>query len=103
MDGNKKLIELKNLTKSFGERKVLDGVSLEVFQGETLVIIGRSGVGKSTVLKHIAGLLAPDAGEIWVEGLEVGRLGERDLNERVEEKNGRCFPVRRSVRFIDGF
>ncbi len=90
MDKNKKLIELKNVTKSFGERKVLDGVDLEIFQGETLVIIGRSGVGKSTILKHVAGLLAPDDGEIWVEGLEIGRLDERELNE-LRKKMGVVF------------
>jgi phospholipid/cholesterol/gamma-HCH transport system ATP-binding protein len=90
MDGGKKLIELKNVTKSFGDRKVLDGVSLEVYQGETLVIIGRSGVGKSTILKHVAGLLAPDAGEIWIEGLEIGPLSERDLND-LRKKMGVVF------------
>lgn len=81
MDSGKKLIELKKVSKSFGGRKVLDKVDLEVFAGETLVIIGRSGVGKSTILKHVAGLLFPDEGEVWVEGREVGRLSEPELNE----------------------
>ena len=87
---SKKLIELKGVTKSFGDRKVLEGVSLEVFQGETLVIIGRSGVGKSTILKIVAGLLAPDAGEIWVEGLEIEKMGERELND-LRKKMGVVF------------
>src|SRR5258708_27075746 len=90
MNGNQKLIELKGVSKSFGDRKVLDGVKLEVYSGETLVIIGRSGVGKSTILKHVAGLLSPDAGEIWVEGQEVGRLGEEELNE-LRKKMGVVF------------
>jgi|SRR5581483_5934726 len=90
MNGNKKLIELKGVSKNFGERRVLDGVDLEVFQGETLVIIGRSGVGKSTILKHVAGLLAPDSGEIWVEGLEIGRLKELELND-LRKKMGVVF------------
>ncbi len=90
MNGNQKLIELKGVSKSFGDRKVLDGVNLEVYSGETLVIIGRSGVGKSTILKHVAGLLSPDAGEIWVEGQEVGRLGEEELNE-LRKKMGVVF------------
>ncbi|HTA77315.1 MAG TPA: ABC transporter ATP-binding protein [bacterium] len=84
------LIQLKNVTKSFGDRKVLSDVNLEVYQGETLVIIGRSGVGKSTVLKHIAGLMPPDSGEIWVEGLEVARLKEIELNE-LRKKMGVVF------------
>jgi phospholipid/cholesterol/gamma-HCH transport system ATP-binding protein len=56
-------------------------VNLEVYAGETLVIIGRSGVGKSTILKHIAGLLPADSGEVWVEGLEISHLKEKELNE----------------------
>ena len=86
----KKLIELKGVSKNFGDRKVLDGVDLDVFAGETLVIIGRSGVGKSTILKHIGGLLAPDSGEVWVEGQEVGKLREEDLNE-LRKKMGVVF------------
>src|SRR5579872_2169470 len=90
MNGNKKLIELKNVTKSFGDRRILDGVSLEVYSGETLVIIGRSGVGKSTILKHIGGLMAPDAGEVWVGGQEVGGLKDEALNE-LRKKMGVVF------------
>src|SRR6185295_8591653 len=90
MNGNKKLIELKDVSKTFGDRKVLDGINLDVYSGETLVIIGRSGVGKSTILKHIGGLLAPDKGEVWVEGQEVERLGEQELNE-LRKKMGVVF------------
>jgi len=84
------IIQLKDLRKSFGDRKVLDGVCLEVVQGETLVIIGRSGVGKSTILKHVAGLLPPDSGEVWVEGLEINRLNEQALND-LRKKMGVVF------------
>jgi len=84
------LIQLKKLSKSFGDRKVLAGVDLEVYAGETLVIIGRSGVGKSTILKHIAGLMPPDSGEVWVEGLELSRLREEELNE-LRKKMGVVF------------
>ncbi len=90
METIKKMIELKNVYKSFGERKVLDNVNLEVLQGETLVIIGRSGVGKSTILKQVAGLLSPDAGEVWVEGQNVGLLKEDALNE-LRKKMGVVF------------
>src|SRR5581483_6789524 len=81
---------LSGVTKSFSGRKVLDNIGLEVYQGETLVIIGRSGVGKSTILKHIAGLLSPDSGEVWVEGQEVGHLNETELNE-LRKKMGVVF------------
>ncbi len=90
MDGGKKLIELKKVSKAFGDRSVLDQIDLEVFAGETLVIIGRSGVGKSTILKHVAGLLFPDDGEVWVEGQEVERLSETQLNE-LRKKMGVVF------------
>ncbi|HUO58302.1 MAG TPA: ABC transporter ATP-binding protein [bacterium] len=90
MDAGKTIIQLLNVTKSFEGRKVLDDISLEVFTGETLAIIGRSGVGKSTILKHIAGLLGPDSGEVWVEGQEVGRLNETQINE-LRKKMGVVF------------
>lgn len=90
MAGQKTIIKLLNITKSFGDRKVLDDISLEVFTGETLVIIGRSGVGKSTILKHIAGLLSPDKGEVWVEGQEVTGLKEEEVNE-LRKKMGVVF------------
>ncbi|MEH2128813.1 ABC transporter ATP-binding protein [Nostoc sp.] len=63
------LIELKGVSKSFGSHKVLDNVDLTVYRGEALGIIGPSGTGKSTILRVIAGLLSPDEGEIYVQGV----------------------------------
>lgn len=62
------LIELKSVSKSFGDNVVLDQVDLTIYKGEALAIIGPSGTGKSTILRLIAGLLAPDSGEIYVQG-----------------------------------
>lgn len=62
------LIELKGIYKSFGSSVILDGTDLSIYPGETLAIIGPSGTGKSTILRIIAGLLAPDAGEVYIEG-----------------------------------
>jgi len=76
-----KAIRIIDLHKSFGEQKVLDGVNLEIEKGKTTVIIGKSGGGKSVLLKHLIGLIKPDAGEIWIDGAEITRLKERDLNE----------------------
>lgn len=65
------MIELKNISKSFGKSKVLDNVSLTIHEGERLCIIGKSGCGKSVLLKHIVGLLQPDGGEVWIDGTNV--------------------------------
>lgn len=73
------LIELRKLHKRFGRLVVLNGVSLDVEAGQSLVIIGASGTGKSVLLKHIVGLLRPDRGEVWFDGKRVDDLAERDL------------------------
>jgi len=75
------LIRISGLHKSFGDNAVLRGVDLEVRPGESLVVIGGSGSGKSVLLKHIAGLLRPDAGRVEVFGRDVAALDERGLNE----------------------
>ena len=62
------LIELKGISKAFGNNIILDNVDLTIARGEALGIIGPSGTGKSTILRIIAGLLAPDAGEIYIKG-----------------------------------
>jgi phospholipid/cholesterol/gamma-HCH transport system ATP-binding protein len=73
------MIQLKNVYKSFGEKKVLQGFTLDVKEGETMVIIGFSGTGKSVAIKHIVGLLDPDAGEVWVDNQRVDTMSRRDL------------------------
>ena len=75
------LIELRDLHKRFGRLVVLDGVSLGIEEGESLVIIGASGTGKSVTLKHIVGLLKPDAGEVWFDGKRVDTMHDRELVE----------------------
>ena len=70
------LIELKGVSKSFGSHKVLDNVDLTIYRGEALGIIGPSGTGKSTILRVIAGLLSPDEGEIYVQGVRRDGLIE---------------------------
>jgi len=75
------MIKLVDVYKSFGQKEVLAGFSLEVVEGETMVIIGFSGTGKSVAIKHIVGLLDPDAGEVWVDGLRVDQLARADLYE----------------------
>lgn len=75
------MIEIKDLFKNFGSKKVLQGVNLSIEKGETLVIIGRSGCGKSVLIKHIVGLLQPDKGFVKVEEKVVSDLAEKDLYE----------------------
>ena len=75
------MIEIKNLHKSFGDNKVLQGVNLDIDTGETLVIIGRSGCGKSVLIKHIVGLLYPDEGHVKVEGKLVDEMSMKELYE----------------------
>jgi phospholipid/cholesterol/gamma-HCH transport system ATP-binding protein len=73
------MIQLIDIHKSFGPKKVLQGFSLEVHEGETMVIIGYSGTGKSVTIKHIVGLLEPDSGQVLVDGLDVPHLSRREL------------------------
>jgi phospholipid/cholesterol/gamma-HCH transport system ATP-binding protein len=73
------MIKLKDVYKSFGNKKVLQGFSLDVMEGETMVIIGYSGTGKSVAIKHIVGLLEPDSGTVFVDDKEVPKLPRREL------------------------
>src|SRR5919107_1988714 len=73
------MIQLIDVYKSFGAKRVLAGFSLDVNEGETMVIIGYSGTGKSVAIKHIVGLLEPDRGTAWVDGLEVPKLTRDEL------------------------
>ena len=84
------MIEARNLEKSFGAQKVLDGVSFRIENGETVAIIGRSGGGKSVLLKHLIGLLKPDSGDVLIDGENIEPMNERQLL-RVRRKFGMVF------------
>lgn len=73
------MIEVRNLSKSFGTHEVLEDVSFCIDKGESVVIIGRSGGGKSVLLKHLIALLKPDAGEVLIDGQNIVPLNERQL------------------------
>lgn len=83
-------VVVRGLTRSFGDRKVLDGLDFHFRRGETVVILGRSGEGKSVLLKHVVRLLEPDAGEVWVDGQEITHLSKRRLFE-VRKRFGMLF------------
>lgn len=84
------MIEFQDLYKAFGEKQVLQGLSLKIRDSETVVIIGYSGTGKSVALKHIVGLLHPDAGEVIVDGQAVSTL-DRDALTAVRQGIGYVF------------
>jgi phospholipid/cholesterol/gamma-HCH transport system ATP-binding protein len=84
------MIEVRELSKSFGAKSVLRGMNLTIQDGETMVILGRSGTGKSVILKHLIGLLKPDSGDVLVDGNSIVNLAERALTE-VRRKIGMLF------------
>jgi phospholipid/cholesterol/gamma-HCH transport system ATP-binding protein len=84
------MIEVRNLKKNFGPNPVLDGVSFGIEKGESLVIIGRSGGGKSVLLKHLIGLLKPDTGQVLIDGEDITVMNERELL-RVRHRFGMVF------------
>ncbi|MHC1770003.1 MAG: ABC transporter ATP-binding protein [Verrucomicrobiia bacterium] len=84
------MIEVRQLCKSFGSHKVLDQVSFAIDRAESVVIIGRSGGGKSVLLKNIIALMQPDSGEVWVEGDKITGMDERQLI-RVRRRFGMVF------------
>ncbi len=86
------MIEFKDLHKAFGDKAVLTGFSLRVNDGETMVILGYSGTGKSVALKHVVGLLHPDAGDVWVDGQAVSTLDRAALTD-----------VRRGIGYVFQF
>jgi phospholipid/cholesterol/gamma-HCH transport system ATP-binding protein len=73
------MIEIADLHKAFGDNRVLRGADLEIKRGESMVVIGGSGSGKSVLLKHIIRILRPDRGEVYVEGIDISRLNEKAL------------------------
>lgn len=82
-------ISLHGVEKSFGDKHVLRGIDLEVMEGETVVVLGGSGEGKSVLLRHINGLERPDAGEVWADGKRLNALSEDEL-----------FPIRRDIAMV---
>lgn len=83
-------IECRGLRKAFGPKVVLDGLDLRIEEGESLVILGGSGTGKSVLLKHLIGLLRPDAGSVLVDGVDIGPLDDVAINE-MRRKFGMAF------------
>lgn len=84
------MIEIINLCKSFGDKKVLDNLNLTINSGETTVIIGRSGCGKSVLIKHIIGILKPDSGQVLIDGKDITKLKSKELN-KIRMKFGMLF------------
>lgn len=84
------MISVRQLTKTLGTQQVLRGVDLEIEKGQTCVILGRSGSGKSVLLKHFIGLFQPTSGEVWVDGEELTKLPERKLGG-IRKKVGMLF------------
>ncbi len=84
------MIRLAGVTKSFGSQRVLNALDLEIPSEEITVILGRSGSGKSVILKHIIGLMTPDSGKIYINDKDITRLNERELNE-VRKQFGMLF------------
>ena len=73
------MIEIINLSKKFGDHQVLDSMNLDINKGETTVIIGRSGVGKSVLLKHIIGIMKPDSGQVFIDREDISRLRGKNI------------------------
>ena len=84
------MIKVANVNKSFGEQAVLKDISFEVSEGESVAIIGRSGTGKSVLIKHLVGLLNPDAGEVFIESENLVGMAERQLL-KIRQKFGMLF------------
>ena len=84
------MIEVKNLCKSFGTNLVLNQVGFQVDEGESIAIIGRSGTGKSVLIKHLIGLIAPDSGQVKVDGQNLVGMSERELLH-IRQKFGMLF------------
>jgi phospholipid/cholesterol/gamma-HCH transport system ATP-binding protein len=89
-DPNHSMVAVRGVLKRIGTQEILRGVDLDIAHGETLAIIGRSGGGKSVLLKHLVGLMRPDAGEIWIEGQNIIKMTERQLGA-IRQKVGILF------------
>jgi phospholipid/cholesterol/gamma-HCH transport system ATP-binding protein len=83
-------ISVKNLRVSYGEREILHGISFDLQRRETMVILGGSGSGKSTLLRTLVGLEKPTAGEVWIKGVNIARISEREM-DAIRKKMGMSF------------
>jgi len=81
IDHDNAVIEIRGLKKSFGDNKVLNGIDLNLYKGENVVVLGRSGTGKSVLIKIISGLLQPDEGTVKVLGCEVNKINAKELQQ----------------------
>lgn len=88
--GKEIIVKAENVIKKFGDRTVLNGINLEIHKGETFVIMGGSGCGKSTFLRHLIGALKPDSGKVWLLGKDLSTLTEDEL-DLVKKKIGMSF------------
>lgn len=84
------MIEMVDLHKAFNNQKVLNGVNLRIEDGKVITVMGKSGCGKSVLIKHIIGLLQPDSGKILIDGVDITTLDRKDL-DRIREKLGVLF------------
>lgn len=84
------VIKSENITKRFGDRIILNGLNIEIYRGETFVIMGGSGCGKSTFLRHLIGALKPDSGKVHLLGKELSALGEDEM-DKLKKRIGMCF------------
>lgn len=90
MEEREVIIKAENVHKAFGDRRILNGVDLEIYKGETFVIMGGSGCGKSTFLRHLTGALKPDKGKIYLLGKDLSSIDESGKDE-ILKKIGMCF------------
>lgn len=84
------VISVRNLVKNFGSRRILNGITLDVYEGETLVVMGGSGCGKSTFLRHLIGSIRPDQGEIYMFGKDIAKASDAEMHE-IRKKFGMLF------------
>lgn len=90
----KVVLELKNITKSFGNNQVLKGFNLKLFEGENLTIMGKSGSGKSVMVKCLVGFIQPDGGSITINGEDITKMGQKELDilrTEIGSLSGKCF------------
>jgi len=90
MEKGEPIIKVEGLKKKFGDRWVLNGVNLEIYKGETFVIMGGSGCGKSTLLRHLTGAIKPDEGKVYLFGKDIATLNEDEM-DAIRKKFGMAF------------